>query len=194
MNIYEKLSAIQVTLKAPKNQRNIFGKYNYRSLEDIMEGLKPLLLAHSCAVIISDELMLIGDRYYIKATASLVNSEDNERVSCSAFAREASNQSGMHDAQLTGSTSSYARKYAVNGLFAIDDIKDPDTMDNTELKSESTQKITTAMLEKALLATGSTVDVLIDTYNKKTGKDIKELKFMSQEFKLHYYERMTKEK
>ena len=194
MNIYEKLSAIQVTLKAPKNQWNIFGKYYYRSLEDIMEGLKPLLLTHSCAVIISDELVLIGDRYYIKATASLVNSEDNERVSCSAFAREAINQSGMQDAQLTGSTSSYARKYAVNGLFAIDDIKDADTMDNTEPKSESAQKITTAMLEEALVATGSTVDVLIDTYNKKTGKDIKELKFMSQEYKLHYYERMTKEK
>lgn len=121
-----KLSEIQKTLKAPKNQYNKFGKYNYRSCEDIVEGVKPHL--KGLILTLSDEMVLIGNRYYIKATASIT---DNEKtITANGFAREAESQKGMSDAQVTGSTSSYARKYALNGLFCIDDTKDSDTDEN----------------------------------------------------------------
>lgn len=123
MNI---LSSIQTELNAPKNQRNNFGNYNYRSCEDILEGLKPLLKEYECSVVVSDEMQLIGDRFYVKATARLL--KNNEVIGEStAYAREPLNKKGMDEAQITGATSSYARKYALNGLFAIDDNKDADT-------------------------------------------------------------------
>ena len=121
----KELIAIQTELKAPKNQFNSFGKYKYRSLEDIFEALKPLLAKQKCFVSLNDEIMLIGDRYYIKATATIRN-DSGDSVSVSAMAREEENKKGMDSAQLTGATSSYARKYALNGLFAIDDTKDAD--------------------------------------------------------------------
>lgn len=124
MNIYEKLMRIQTELKAPKNQFNSFGKYNYRSQEDILEALKPLLEKHKAAINISDEITLIGVRYYVKATATLIDIEKEDKVEVSAYAREDETKKGMDLSQLTGSTSSYARKYALNGLFAIDDTKD----------------------------------------------------------------------
>lgn len=132
MSVYEKLGKIQTNLKAPKNQFNSFGKYNYRSCEDILEGLKPLLTEYNCSVIISDEIELIGDRYYLKATATLIDNEktDNNIISVSGYAREAESKKGMDDSQVSGATSSYARKYALNGLFAIDDTKDADSQDN----------------------------------------------------------------
>lgn len=117
---------IQTELKAPKNQFNSFGKYNYRSQEDILEALKPLLEKHNAAITISDEIVLIGDRYYVKATATLIDIEKGDKVEVSAYAREDEAKKGMDLSQLTGSTSSYARKYALNGLFAIDDTKDSD--------------------------------------------------------------------
>lgn len=124
VNIYEKLMRIQTELKAPKNQFNSFGKYNYRSQEDILEALKPLLEKHKAAINISDEITLIGVRYYVKATATLIDIEKEDKVEVSAYAREDETKKGMDLSQLTGSTSSYARKYALNGLFAIDDTKD----------------------------------------------------------------------
>ena len=127
MNLHESLAQIQGSLKAPKNQFNSFGKYHYRNQEDILEAVKPLL--KGLVLNVSDEIILIGDRYYVKATATLSNGTD--KISASAFARESESKTGMDSAQLTGSTSSYARKYALNGLFAIDDAKDADTMDNT---------------------------------------------------------------
>ena len=127
MNIQEKLMNIQQELKAPKNQYNKFGKYNYRSLEDIDEAVKPLLKKHECCLIVSDEIVNFGDRYYIKATAQLIDIKENESLQCSAMAREALTQKGMQDSQLTGATSSYARKYCLNGLFCIDDTKDADS-------------------------------------------------------------------
>lgn len=122
----KELIEIQSRLKAPKNQRNNFGKYNYRSAEDILEAVKPLLKEQSCTLTIEDEIFLVGDRYYVKATATLCN-KDGHTVQTHAFAREAETKAGMDVSQITGATSSYARKYALNGLFAIDDNKDTDT-------------------------------------------------------------------
>ena len=121
--LHKKLWTIQQTLNAPKNQRNNFGGYNYRSAEDILEAVKPLLQNITLAV--SDEIVLIGNRYYVKATATLSDGEDE--ISVTAYAREEESKKGMDASQLTGATSSYARKYALNGLFCIDDAKDPDT-------------------------------------------------------------------
>ena len=127
--LQECLNYIQVNLKAPKNMHNNFGNYKYRNLEGILEGLKPLLEETSCIVTISDTMELVGDRYYIVATASLKKGE--EVISCEGWARESADKKGMDLSQITGSTSSYARKYAMNGLFAIDDVQDADSMDNS---------------------------------------------------------------
>ncbi|EFB3400634.1 recombinase [Escherichia coli] len=121
--LHKKLWTIQQTLNAPKNQRNNFGGYNYRSAEDILEAVKPLL--QNITLTVSDEIVLIGNRYYVKATATLSDGEDV--IAVTAYAREEENKRGMDASQLTGATSSYARKYALNGLFCIDDAKDPDT-------------------------------------------------------------------
>ena len=126
----KELISIQQELKAPKGQYNSFGKYHYRSCEDILEAVKPLLGKHNCILNISDQIELVGDRFYVKATATIINSE-GKSVTTTAFAREQESKAGMDMSQLTGSTSSYARKYALNGLFCIDDTKDADTMDNT---------------------------------------------------------------
>lgn len=127
--IHEKLSQIQSKLNAPKGQYNSFGKYNYRNCEDILQALKPILSEHKCHVSLSDEVVIVGNRFYIKATATITDSENNS-FSTTAFAREAESKKGMDESQVTGSTSSYARKYALNGLFAIDDNKDADTLNN----------------------------------------------------------------
>ena len=127
--IHEKLSQIQSKLNAPKGQYNSFGKYNYRNCEDILQALKPILAEHKCHVSLSDEVVIVGNRFYIKATATITDSENNS-FSTTAFAREAESKKGMDESQVTGSTSSYARKYALNGLFAIDDNKDADTLNN----------------------------------------------------------------
>lgn len=131
MTIYEELSRIQKELKAPKNQRNNFGGYNYRSCEDILEAVKPLL--NSCVLTVSDEVVMLDKRFYVKATARLALSKD-EFVENTAWAREPETKKGMDEAQITGATSSYARKYALNGLLAIDDTKDADAT-NTHDKS-----------------------------------------------------------
>lgn len=123
-----KLAEIQQSLKAPKGQLNSFGGYKYRSCEDILEAVKPLL--GDFFLVITDEVVNIGSRYYVKATAVLKN--DKEAYSAIAYAREPESKKGMDESQITGATSSYARKYALNGLFAIDDTKDADTMDNTQ--------------------------------------------------------------
>jgi hypothetical protein len=120
--LFEALSKIQKEMKAPKSQFNAFGKYKYRSCEDILEAVKPFL--NGTVLYISDEMVLIGDRYYLKATATLRNGD--EAVSVTAYAREEAEKKGMDSSQITGAASSYARKYALNGLFLIDDTKDSD--------------------------------------------------------------------
>lgn len=122
----KELVEIQGRLKAPKNQMNKFGGYRYRSCEDILEAVKPLLKEKNCQLVLADEIVPAGSRFYVKATATL-SSASGESVSVSAFAREAENKKGMDEAQITGTASSYARKYALNGLFLIDDAKDADT-------------------------------------------------------------------
>jgi hypothetical protein len=117
---------IQSKLKAPKGQYNSFGKYKYRSCEDILEAIKPLLKETGCVLTITDEIVLIGDRFYVKATVLLKNSS-GETISTSAYAREEESKKGMDGSQVTGASSSYARKYALNGMFCIDDTKDSDS-------------------------------------------------------------------
>lgn len=126
----QKIVAIQSMLKAPKGQYNSFGKYNYRSCEDILEGVKPLLSEQELILTIEDSIEMIGDRYYVKATATL--SDGTNSISTSAYARESLDKKGMDASQVTGATSSYARKYALNGLLCIDDTKDADTMNNAK--------------------------------------------------------------
>lgn len=127
MNIYEKLSEIQHELKAPKGQYNSFGKYKYRSCEDILEAVKPICYKNKATLVLSDNLEMAGDRFYICATAKLFDQESESFVQNSAYARESLEKKGMDDSQVTGTASSYARKYALNGLFNIDDTKDADT-------------------------------------------------------------------
>ena len=142
MSVYTKLLNVQSELKAPKSQYNSFGKYKYRSCEDILEALKPLLFKYKATLILSDEIVLIGDRYYLKATAKIIDIEDGATIENYALAREDETKKGQDLAQVTGSVSSYARKYALNGLFAIDDTKDSDAT-NKHDKDKSAQLDTT---------------------------------------------------
>ena len=129
MNIYEKLMNIQSELKAPKNLVNKFGGFNYRSCEDILEAVKPLLKKYNCTLQVSDELENIGGKNYIKSTARLIDIDSTSSIDNTAYAREAEEKKGMSEEMLTGSCSSYCRKYCLNGLFLIDDNKDPDSSD-----------------------------------------------------------------
>ena len=139
------LSEIQSTLNCPKNQFNNFGKYKYRSCEDILEALKPLLTKKQVLITITDDMILLGNRYYVKATAifSTNGIEGSAAIKSTAFAREAETKKGMDDSQITGAASSYARKYALNGLLLIDDTKDADTQDNIKSQPAKTQTTTT---------------------------------------------------
>lgn len=137
--IYEKLMEVQQTLKAPKNQYNSFGKYKYRSCEDILEGLKEPLSKVKAAVTINDEMVCIGERVYVRATATFIDAETGEKVENSAYAQEPNDRKGMDASQVTGATSSYARKYALNGLFLIDDNKDADT-DESKTEKDARKK------------------------------------------------------
>jgi hypothetical protein len=146
-SIHEALMNVQKELKAPKSQRNNFGNYNYRSQEDILEAVKPLLHDNGLHMIISDEIQVVGERVYVKATVTISNGD--KELSVSASARESLSKKGMDESQITGATSSYARKYALNGLFLIDDTKDADA--TNDHKEEDLQK-------KFLEALGKTKD------------------------------------
>jgi len=141
MKINEQLSVIQIALKAPKGQQNTFGNYSYRSCSDIIEAVKPHL--HGAVLTLSDDVVAVGDRVYVKATATITL--DNESIATTAFAREAVSRKGMDDSQITGTASSYARKYALNGLFAIDDTKDADTNEYFKQMSDSLLKSRNAL-------------------------------------------------
>jgi hypothetical protein len=149
----KELIEIQAKLNAPKNQRNKFGGYNYRSCEDILAAVKPLLTENHCTLMISDEIFTTADRVYIKATATLKN-ESGEIESTTAYAREGAEKKGMDESQITGAASSYARKYALNGLFAIDDTKDADAT-NTHGKDKQEQP---KQINKAELLAAAIVD------------------------------------
>jgi hypothetical protein len=140
--VYSLLSKIQREMKVGKENRNDFGKYQYRNASDILEAVKPFL--DGATLVITDDLVMIGERYYVKATATLRKGE--QEVSSSAFARESHDKKGMDDSQITGATSSYARKYAMNALFAIDDTKDADSMDNSTHDTKSKEDVAYALL------------------------------------------------
>lgn len=132
MKVYDKLLNVQQTIIAPKNQFNKFGGYSYRSCEDIMEGLKKPLKSVNACVQVMDDIVQVGERIYVKATAIFYDCESGESIMNTAFAREEETVKGMSSSQITGSASSYARKYALNGLFCIDDVKDADSRDNRD--------------------------------------------------------------
>ncbi len=157
----QELVTIQQRLKAPKGQYNNFGKYKYRSCEDILESVKPILADVKCSLIISDEIVMVGNRIYIRATATLTN-EKGEQVNVSAMAREEETKKGMDASQVTGATSSYARKYALNGLFCIDDTKDSDATNThgQEAAPAASGKPTAAAAQTADPVDDNLVDVL----------------------------------
>ena len=167
----KELINIQADLKAPKNQRNSFGGYNYRSAEEILEAVKPILKKEKCTLIISDEIVSIADRVYVKATAILKN-EKGETEITSAYAREPISKKGQDESQLTGAASSYARKYALNGLFCIDDTKDADALNVNKEYTQQPQvqqsvqpqvSVDTAMKE---IAAAKTEQELVAIYYK----------------------------
>ena len=176
----KELIEIQKELKAPKNQRNNFGKYNYRSCEDILEAVKPLANSKGCSVLLSDNIECIGDRVYVHSTAQLFKDKDNI-VTVSAYAREPLQQKGMNEAQITGSASSYARKYALNGLFAIDDTKDSDT-DEHKKQSDSTPIDYTR--QKTALKACTTKAEVQDFYKRLSATEQTALKTLVTEFGL----------
>jgi hypothetical protein len=182
----QELIMIQSELKAPKNQRNTFGNYNYRNCEDILEAVKPLLAKNNCILKLTDDIVLIGDRFYVKATATVSNCEGKSE-SVTAFARESLDKKGMDASQITGATSSYARKYALNGLFCIDDTKDADatnTHDKEEkqapIMSQINPKVKAETMKKLLIFarkqkdyTNLEVKDLPNFYNNLTGENLK---------------------
>jgi len=168
MNIYEKLMMIQNELKAPKNQRNNFGNYNYRSAEDILEAVKPLNQKYKCVLILSDSIVVKENRFYIEAVATLVDAEEeNAVIFARAYAREEEVKKGMDSSQVTGSCSSYARKYALNGLYNIDDNKDADTDEQTAIVQEAKKKEAKTKAEEAKKAdpviSSDKLEILIKT-------------------------------
>ena len=190
-NIYKKLMLVQSKLKAPKNQYNSFGKYSYRSCEDILEGLKPLLSEVEAIVTLNDEILHEGDRFYIRAVATFIDCNTGEKLEVSALAREDETKKGMDLAQVTGSVSSYARKYALNGLFAIDDTKDSDSTNKndkdkdkgnvTNLNAENkwtNQKLTDAQVKRLYAiaySKGIAKDKVKEQVLKKFNKDVNSL-------------------
>ena len=145
-DLKEKLMLIQQELKAPKNLYNDYGKFNYRSCEDILESVKPLLQKYKVVMTLSDDVVAVGDRVYVRASATITDAEGDEHFTNSAWAREALDKKGMDDSQITGTASSYARKYALNGLFLIDDAKDADvTNDGADEKITDIQLKTVRM-------------------------------------------------
>ncbi len=173
MNIYEKLLNVQTGLKVPKSQYNDFGKYKYRNAEDILEAVKPHLASQRLLLTISDTTVLIGDRFYVAATATLIDIDDpnGAKILVSASAREEETKKGMDGSQITGASSSYARKYALNGLFAIDDTKDSDTtnMGETTTNAPKTEKNEPKKVETKQM----TLDEAMNMTAKLKNEDVK---------------------
>lgn len=191
MNIYEKLAKVQQELKAPKDKKNTFAGYNYRSAEGILEAVKPILAKYGLTLILSDDIELKGDRYYVRATAWVMDPEEKSDFKVTAYAREAVEKKGLDVSQVTGTASSYARKYALNGLLLIDDTKDPDTdeyqkqtgakKDELGKPDDKVSPETVALIEK--MAKDAKVDLSIiskkplsDYTNKQAGTLINSLK------------------
>ena len=184
MNIYEKLMNIQNELKSPKGQYNSFGKYKYRSCEDILEAVKPICKKYSTTLVLTDEMQNIGERYYIKSNAILFDIENGESVINSAFAREEETKKGMDGSQITGTASSYARKYALNGLFNIDDTKNADTDEYTmkQIENNIIDKTKVEALRTSIQKNNipeNMVELVIMQYGYKKIEDIKMKDYIS---------------
>ena len=173
--IYNQLALVQGELKAPKGQFNDFGKYKYRSCEDIVEAVKPINKSHDILLTLSDTVKEVGGRVYIEAMATITSLADGSSISVTASAREAEKKKGMDDSQITGAASSYARKYALNGLYAIDDTKDANTM-----KPEKEEKKEPQRNWISEIKTASTIDKLKsifgEGYKATEGKEKAEIK------------------
>lgn len=175
VGIQTKLLMVQADLKAPKNQFNKFGNYHYRNCEDILEAAKPLLQSVGANLRLTDDVVQIGERFYIKATAVFTDIESGETIENSALARESAQKKGMDESQITGATSSYARKYALNGLFCIDDVKDADHDGGAQKPPQGPQKVSKDMintinaeLKRTNIATG----IILETYKVKKLADL----------------------
>lgn len=174
MSLREKLKNIQTEVKAPKNLYNSYGNYNYRNAESICEAVKPYLSLENVSLILTDDIIAVGDRFYVKATARLLDNESDESLEVTALARESETKKGQDVSQITGTASSYARKYALNGLFLLDDTKDADTDEYQKQQAQQTQqtqqevkKITSqqmGQLKIEMLRTGATEKYLCDFY------------------------------
>ena len=176
--IYEKLAKVQSELKAPKGQFNSFGKYHYRSQEDILEAVKPILSRQGMTINLTDDIAIVGERYYVKSTA--IVSDGTDTISVTAFAREPSEKKGMDESQITGTASSYARKYALNGLFAIDDTKDSDAEEQPKTTIEKreatpTPKQPTNKLDEALIKEASSLKIDLNKVATYLKKNVQEL-------------------
>lgn len=188
MNIYEKLGIIQSKLKAPKGQYNSFGKYKYRSCEDILEAVKPLLAETKTVLSVTDRMEVVGDRIYVRAEAHLNDCEDSGEIMTVAYAREEESKKGMDSSQVTGAASSYARKYALNGLFCIDDNKDSDSTNignkTTDKKAETAEKTEMISSENVM-----SIKNIIDKYPES-----KLMEQIKTRFKVDDIKSLTKEK
>lgn len=200
LNVYQKLNKVQTELKAPKGQFNKFGNYKYRSCEDILEGLKPLLKEVGAIVLLSDSVEFVEGRYYVKARAQFVDTDTAEKIEVSAMAREDDSKKGMDSSQLTGSTSSYARKYALNGLFCIDDTKDSDATNDhaqgtTQAQKSSNDYVINQNQLKRLYAIASGKGVNSETVKRqvlsKFGKEPKDLSKSEYDRVCQGYEKMA---
>ena len=185
MSINQKLLNIQTELKAPKGQKNKFGNYMYRSCEDILEAVKPLLKENNVTLQLTDEIVFLGNRYYIKATAILKDTEEETKVENTAYARESETKKGMDDSQITGTASSYARKYALNGLFCIDDTKDADTneykdqqQDNNKLIDNKMKESLNKAIENAKIQ-DNVVELILSQYGYSNTAEIKIKDYMN---------------
>lgn len=185
MNIYEKLLKIQEELKVPKGQYNSFGKYKFRSCEDILEAVKPICIKNKATLVLYDNIVQKENRYYIEATAKLIDVEDGNYIEGKAYARESNEKKGMDDSQVTGTASSYARKYALNGLFNIDDTKDADTEEYTVTTQEDNKKIDKKMVGALNLAikrnniTDEVVELILNQYGYSSTSEIKIKDYMN---------------
>ncbi len=181
MEIYKKLSKVQSELKAPKGNYNSFGKYKYRSCEDIVEAVKPLLSENGLTMIICDSIEVVGDRYYVKALVKLIDIETGDIIEAQAFAREEESKKGADGSQVTGASSSYARKYALNGLLCIDDTKDADATNDhgqqvaAEQKKINADKVT--VIVNLLGETGTNVDEFLKYFKVTDVSQMNEMQF-----------------
>lgn len=188
MNIYEKLGIIQSKLKAPKGQYNSFGKYKYRSCEDILEAVKPILAETRTVLSVTDQMEVVGDRIYVRAEAHLNDCEDAGEITTVAYAREEESKKGMDSSQVTGAASSYARKYALNGLFCIDDNKDSDS---TNTGDKTTGKKVEPAKETEMISSDNVMSIknIIDKYPES-----KLMEQIKTRFKVDDIKSLTKEK